>query len=310
MRSFFATAALSLLACSSSETTEPPSSTESPGENAFELAYADVAEDLGSGGIYITRDASRGRPFADLPNGPDFPADWSPDGRTLLFRHDEPVVSSLWLIEEDGSGLRRLTPETENVVGAGLWIPGASRIAYVRRGPSALEWRTIGTDGSDPRSLMGLLTTDVSTIAWSPDGSRIAFNKGSLAGLWIANADGSDARQLTTSGYDYYARWSPDGARIAFQTEPLFGSPSRRIGVVDASGANRRVLTEGLIDERPIWSPDSRRIAFEKQILVNGEQVCTLREVDASGGIAVDILPRRPVRACPNAAWRRIATTR
>jgi dipeptidyl aminopeptidase/acylaminoacyl peptidase len=179
----------------------------------------------------------------------------------------------------------------------------------VRRGPDAFEWRTIATDGSDPRSFMGLLTSDVSTIAWSPDGRRIAFNKGSLAGLWVANADGSDERQLTTTGYDYYARWSPDGARIAFQTEPLFGSPSRRIGVVDATGANRRVLTEGLIDERPIWSPDSRRIAFEKQILVNGEQVCTLREVDVTGGIVVDILPRRPVRACPNAAWRRIAPT-
>jgi Tol biopolymer transport system component len=309
MRGFLMVSAFIVLACSNGETTEPGSNPESPADNAFELAYADVAEDLKTGGIYLTKDASRGRPFVDLPDGPDFPAEWSPDGRTLLFRHVEPLVGSLWMIEEDGSGLRRLTPETENVVGAGLWIPGASRIAYVRRGPDAFEWRTIAADGSDPRSFMGLLTSDVSTIAWSPDGRRIAFNKGSLAGLWVANADGSDERQLTTTGYDYYARWSPDGARIAFQTEPLFGSPSRRIGVVDATGANRRVLTEGLIDERPIWSPDSRRIAFEKQILVNGEQVCTLREVDVTGGIVVDILPRRPVRACPNAAWRRIAPT-
>ena len=134
------------------------------------------------------------------------------------------------------------------------------------------------------------------------------FNKGSLPGLWIANADGSSARQLTTGAYDYYPRWSPNGARIAFQTEPLDGSPSRRIGVVDASGANRRLLTEGQIDERPIWSPDSRVIAFEKQVLVSGVQWCTLRQVEAGGGIVVPLLPGRTTRACPNAAWRSITT--
>jgi Tol biopolymer transport system component len=309
MRAVSLATVLVFLACSGGDVIAPETNGESPGTAAFELAYADVAEDLGTGSIFVTADASRGRLLADLPDGPDFPADWSPDGRTLLFRHVEPAFSSLWLVEDDGSNLRRLTPETENVVGAGLWIPGASRIAYVRRGPSALEWRTIATDGSDPRSLMDALTTDIPTIAWSPDGSRIVFNKGALPGLYIANADGSGARQLTTGAYDYYPRWSPDGARIAFQTEPLAGSPSRRIAVVDATGANRRVLTEGLIDERPIWSPDSRAIAFEKQILVNGEQVCTLRRVDVGGGPVVDILPGRPVRACPNAAWRSAATT-
>ncbi len=308
MRPVPVVAALVLLACSSSDSTQP-SSDQSPNGTAFEMAYAEVpGDEPGAGGIFVTTDATRGRLLVDVPNGRDVPTDWSPDQRTLAFRHFEQGRYSLWRVEGDGSGLRKLSPDTENVVGGGFWIPGASRIAYVRNTGSDLEWRTIRTDGSDPQSLLGARTTDIPTIAWSPDGSQIVFNKGSLPGLWIANADGSSARQLTTGAYDYYPRWSPNGLRIAFQTEPLDNSPSRRIGIVDAGGANRRVITEGQIDERPIWSPDSRFIAFEKQVLISGAQYCTLRQVDAAGGTVVPLLPERTTRECPNAAWRSIAS--
>ena len=310
MRCRWLIAALTLIACASGDTTEPPIS-DSPIATAYELAYADVTDgDLGAGSVYVTTDATRGRLLVDLPNGPDFPAEWSPDGRTLLFLHFERGRFSLWLVEGDGSGLRRVTPDAEDVAGGGRWIPGASRVAYLRVGVSGLEWRTIRTDGSDSQSLMGALSTDIPSIAWSPDGRQIVFNKGALPGLWIANADGSAGRQLTTGAYDYYPRWSPNGAHIAFQTEPLNGSPSRRIGVVDAGGTNRRVLTDGLIDERPLWSPDSRLIAFEKQVLVNGLQVCTLQRVEVVGGTLVNLLPGRVERACPNAAWRSTSATR
>lgn len=303
-------AAVVLSACSSGESTAPPNS-ESKAPTEFELAYADVADaNLASGAINVTTDASRGRRLADLPNGPDFPTEWSPDGRTLLFLHFEAGRFALWLVEGDGSGLRRVTPDSEDVAGGGRWIPGTSRIAYVRVGERDLEWRTIRTDGSDAQSFLGARTVDMPSIAWSPDGRQITFNRGSAPGLWIANADGSGARQITSGAYDYYPRWSPDGARIAFQTEPIDGSPSRRIGVVDATGANRRVLTSGLIDERPMWSPDSHLIAFEKQVLVNGVQVCTLQRVDIVGGPPVALLPDRVERTCPNAAWRSVTISR
>lgn len=50
---------------------------------------------------------------------------------------------------------------------------------------------------------------------WSPDGRQVAFTVGGQ--LWIADASGSNARQLTTlSGGASGPVWSPSGDRIAF----------------------------------------------------------------------------------------------
>ncbi len=57
--------------------------------------------------------------------------------------------------------------------------------------------------------------TAASEARWSPDGKRVAYTTGGQ--LWIANADGSGARQLTSlSGGASGQVWSPTGDRIAF----------------------------------------------------------------------------------------------
>src|SRR5687768_3519769 len=49
---------------------------------------------------------------------------------------------------------------------------------------------------------------DARKPVWSPDGTQIAFEMFDN-GLWVVDADGSDARQLTT-GVDANPSWSPD----------------------------------------------------------------------------------------------------
>jgi hypothetical protein len=49
--------------------------------------------------------------------------------------------------------------------------------------------------------------------AWSPDGRKLAFARGS--DLYLANADGTDAHKIiTVSGIPGGLRFSPDGARL------------------------------------------------------------------------------------------------
>src|SRR6476661_2431497 len=58
-------------------------------------------------------------------------------------------------------------------------------------------------------------TTHAAEARWSPDGRRVAYTAGGQ--LWIANADGSGRRQLTTlNGGASGPVWSATGDRLAF----------------------------------------------------------------------------------------------
>jgi Tol biopolymer transport system component len=114
---------------------------------------------------------------------------WSPDGRRLAFSSSAttPNNAEIYIVNADGSGLRRLTYTQGDV-------------------------DTLGDD---------------SWPAWSPDGRRIVFssNRTGEGELWIMNADGSGQTRLAGLPHrdDWAPAWSPDGTRIAFHSLDALG---------------------------------------------------------------------------------------
>ena len=115
------------------------------------------------------------------------------------------------------------------------------------------------------------LTTDGASDfgpAWSPDGTKIAFNRG--FDIFVMNADGSTQTRLTSAATMNIApSWSPDGTKIAFHSSR---DGNFEIYVMNADGSNPTRLTSNAAgDFAPAWSPDGQRIVFRSNRDGNNE---------------------------------------
>ncbi|MDH4112108.1 MAG: hypothetical protein OEV60_05400 [Actinomycetota bacterium] len=188
-------------------------------------------------------------------------------------------------------------------VSAGAVVPGpAGQIAFQSERDGDFEIWVVNPDGSAPTKVTDNTTLDADPV-WSPDGSRIAYQRaGSCANpcraIWVMNADGSGATALTpyTSGVaDSGPSWSPDGATIAFASTRVGGV--KHVFTVPVTGGPVAQLTSGPdADWAPEWSPDGLGIVFTS-IRTGSSQLFTMApdgsaqtRVPLSGAVPSDLI--------------------
>ena len=137
------------------------------------------------------------------------------------------------------------------------------RIAFASDRDGNWEIYVMNADGTAQTRLTNDAADDQNP-AWSPDGSKIAFQSdryGSGYRIYVMNADGTAQTRLTGVGYDENPAWSPDGSKIAFHTR---GGGSAEIHVMNADGTGQTRLTNNwpIQDFAPSWSPGGSKIAF------------------------------------------------
>lgn len=159
-------------------------------------------------------------------------ASFSPDGTTVVFApslelertHLDPGI---YLIDADGGvprllvePSRRYIPEQDRSFRTGLYFPTFSpdgtQIAYFDGfGDNSHSLRVVNADGSDLHVLIDTMEAyRISGLVWSPDGTRLAFGRRLLDGIYTIGVDGSGLTLVIPDGVNPH--WSPDGSRISF----------------------------------------------------------------------------------------------
>ncbi|HEY0001532.1 MAG TPA: hypothetical protein VGB74_13835 [Actinoplanes sp.] len=219
---------------------------------------------------------------------------WSPDGRQIAYLK----AGQLWVMRADGSGQRRLTtraaagpswsPDSKSIAFASLSCsggPGVYRISATATGaaPEVLFPRDCRGEALPPEpapvvgragaSLNERLRTD-DAVAWSPDGTRVAFRGGDCESIFdaclsvgtVANggeltvaAFGGGSRQ--TQGFAVVPSWRADGAKLSWTAyqQGETTAENEPVHLVEYDTVSRSKRTIGGVLDREMAYLDAKR---------------------------------------------------
>lgn len=198
--------------------------------------------------IYIANaDGSNGRPLYPKEVKPGVPTAYyaeatvSPDGKRIIFTSSKDGDLEIYSMKTDGTDVKRLTNRV-GYDGGPYFSPDSKMIVWRAWYPQSEEERA---------DYLNLLSRNL-----------VRPNK---MEIWVANADGSNARQVTRLGAASFAPFfTPDGKHIIFSSN--WHDPQRRkfeLFLIGIDGQGLKRITYGeQFDGFPMFSPDGKRLVW------------------------------------------------
>jgi dipeptidyl aminopeptidase/acylaminoacyl peptidase len=223
-----------------------------------------------AGSIYVLSGTTEARLTRDAD---DTRPRWSPDGTRIAFGH----AGRLWVMNADGTGRQAVAT---GATGGADWSPDGRWLAFAAPGCTGVEgvFKVSATGGAPaalfPATCRGTaqpaaarqarasgdlparLRAD-SAVAWSPDGTKIAFRGGECLAtvddcLTLGDVASGAERVIAAyggggqvfSGFAVIPSWRPDGQRLAW-TSAQQGETTLPVHVVEATATGEAARTVG-----------------------------------------------------------------
>lgn len=167
---------------------------------------------------------------------------WSPDGQTLATVWAKRSKSSQWVLEAVSVKTGKVRDLHDFTAGAraAAWLPDGHGVLVAATDPEngrGQIWFVSYPDGKTSRFTNDLTNYDQCCLEISRDGnSLVALQNTTLSDIWVANGDGSAARQITSG--------EPLGLGLDWVGNRITSSDSRFQWVfINSDGSNKTPLT-------------------------------------------------------------------
>ena len=176
---------------------------------------------------------------------------WSPDGTKLAFTSNRDGNPEIYVVNRDGTGLRRLTNSPAIDV-TPTWAPTGNQIAFTSERAGTPQIYIMNADGSGVRRISSEWSD---RATWSPAPfNEIAYAARSGGGYDIrvySFATGETVQLTNGIGSNESPAFSPNGRHIAF-TSTRAGK--EQIFTIARDGKDLRQITKDGVNRYPNWS--------------------------------------------------------
>lgn len=192
--------------------------------------------------LYLANADGTNKKRISTADGYDAEATWCHKGGKIIFTSVRDGDLDLYSMNEDGANVQRLTN-----------TPGYDGGAFYNAQCTEIVWRASRFE--DPKAL-----ADYQSLL------KEGFVRPSKMELYVANADGTNAKQITKNGAANFGPYfTPDGKRIIYSSNVL--DPRGRefdifLLAKDGSGEPERITTAPAFDGFPMFSPDGQWLVF------------------------------------------------
>ncbi len=226
----------------------------------------------------------------------------SPDGKFAAYTvshvdaEKEKEFTAIWLMNLETGETRQFTNGTASDADP-QFSPDSKQIAFLSTRGEKPQLYVIPVDGGEARAVTSLKQGAGGGIAWSPDGTQIAFGAPTVVdprdpakpyrvtrfvyrfndlgylddviqSIYVVEVASGEARRLTDDLLLNAApQWSPDGTELLIMSSMYPDTPKNfygRLRVIDVASGETRTLTDewGQVTAAA-WLPDGKQIVFE-----------------------------------------------